>query len=71
MKQMTPNRFGRNEEQWREWQEEVRGFIDASRSGMKALLREIEKEGTGSIKREWVAQKDRYWQRKATSFGER
>ena len=48
MKQMTPNRFGGKEEQWREWQEEVRGFIDASRSGMEVLLRGVEKEGTGS-----------------------
>ena len=43
-KHMTPNRFGGKEEHWREWLEEVRGYIESTRPGMKALLLALERE---------------------------
>ena len=39
---MTPHKVGGKEEQWRDWVEEVRGYIDTNKLGMKAVLIEIE-----------------------------
>ena len=48
MKNMTAHKFGGKEEQWHKWQEEARGYIDATKTGMKTMLMEVEKEGTGA-----------------------
>ena len=53
---MTPSSLSGKEEKWREWIEEVRGFIEASKAGMKSLLMRIEKaqEQGGPVNKDWV-----------------
>ena len=38
-KNMTPSRFGNKIEVWREWQEDVRGYFDGTRPGIKEALK--------------------------------
>ena len=41
---MTPLKFGNKVELWREWQEDVRSYIDSNKPGMRELLLALEKE---------------------------
>ena len=41
---MTPPKFGSKVELWREWQEDVRGYLDATKPGIKDVLQAIEHE---------------------------
>ena len=56
---MTPGKFGNKVELWREWQEDVRGYFDGSKPGVKealqALENEDEEEGADFILREHPA----------------
>ena len=54
---MTPNRFGGKEELWRDWLEEVRGYIESARPGMKFLLLAVEKK-QGPVDKTWVSQQN-------------
>ena len=40
---MTPKSVGPKKEQWREWVDEIRDFLDAVKPGMKDLLIKAEK----------------------------
>merc|ERR1712155_306559 len=42
-KSMTPKNFGAKEEQWREWVDEVRDYMDVIKPGMKDILIKAEK----------------------------
>merc|ERR1712129_65699 len=44
LKNMTPPKFGSKIETWREWQEDVRGYLDGTRPGIKDVLQAIENE---------------------------
>ena len=47
---MTPSKFGGNEEHSRDWLDEVRGYMETTRPGMKALLLVVEKSHSLSTK---------------------
>ena len=47
----------RLEEQWRDCLEEFRGFIGATKPGMKALLLEVEKEQNTAVDKDWVSER--------------
>ena len=53
---MTPVKFGNKVELWREWQEDVRGYFDGTRPGIREALQSLENEdeeqGTDFIKQE-------------------
>ena len=44
LKHMTPSKFGNKIETWREWQEDVRGYLDGAKTGIKEVLQAIERE---------------------------
>ena len=41
---MTPPKFGSKVELWREWQEHVRGYLDATKPGIKEVLQALKNE---------------------------
>ena len=41
-KHMTPAKFGSKTETWREWQEDIRGYFDGTKPGLKDVLQELE-----------------------------
>ena len=43
-KHMTPTKFGNKVELWREWQEDVRGYFDGTKPGIKEVLQTFENE---------------------------
>ena len=57
LKNMMPAKFGNKVEIWREWQEDVRGFFDGTRPGIREALQSLENEdeeqGTDFIRREY------------------
>ena len=44
LKNMTPPKFGSKIETWREWQEDVRGYLDGAKPGIKEILQALENE---------------------------
>ena len=56
IKSMVPAVFGKHEDEWRGWQEDVADYLEAQRPGMKALLKAAEKE-TGPIDDLWMRQR--------------
>ena len=57
LKSMTPPKFGSKIETWREWQEDVRGFLDGTKSGIKEVLQaienEVQEEGVDFVQQEY------------------
>ena len=43
-KHLTPTKFGNKVEVWREWQEDVRGYFDGTKPGIKEVLQALENE---------------------------
>ena len=43
-KHLTPSKFGNKVELWREWQEDVRGYFDGTRPGIREALQSLEHE---------------------------
>ena len=41
-KHMTPPKFGNKVELWREWQEDVRGYFDGTKPGIREVLQALE-----------------------------
>ena len=44
MENMVPSRFGSKLERWREWQEDVRGYFDGTKRGIREALQALEHE---------------------------
>ena len=57
-KHMMPSKFGSKVETWREWQEDVRGYFDSSKPGIKEVLQALENEdeeqGADFARREYL-----------------
>ena len=49
-----PKTFGKIEAEWRTWQDDICDFCDANTSGMRSLLKAVEKSD-GKLDDEWVA----------------
>ena len=43
-KHLTPTKFGNKVELWREWQEDVRGYFDGTKPGIREVLQTLENE---------------------------
>ena len=43
-KNMVPSKFGHKPERWREWQEDVRGYFDGTKQGIREVLQSLENE---------------------------
>ena len=41
---MMPSKFGNKVDTWREWQEDVRGYFDSSKAGIKEVFQALENE---------------------------
>ena len=71
LKQMTPKTMGSKEEQWRDWVDETREYLDMCRPGMKELLMACESEQVALVDTNWVMGKTRCWEQNRFQCGER
>ena len=58
-KQMVPDKFGKVEEAWRRWQEEITDYAEAVVPGMRAVMKRVEKTkepATMDLIRTWVVE---------------
>ena len=63
--------IGNKDEQWREWVNEIRDYLDAVKPGMKELLVTDEKErDTSVVDSNWAMSKIQNWEPNQFKYGE-